>query len=97
MIDLGNPVWFYDESKGSDDIMRMVKLLWQNDKYILCQVIIHEYNDEKHFEFTKWDTHEVDEPILFDRTEFGVRNTDYDRWLATNDISSWRPFGWTGS
>lgn len=97
MLDLTKPVWFYDDRSKDDDVLELKAVLWQNGVYVLCQIIIRQYDESSvgpPFDFSTWSTREHTEPILIKLDDGRVCNSDYDSWYATNDMSWWRPFGW---
>lgn len=96
MIELDKPIWLFDDRSKSDNIMEVKEVLWKNEAYVLCRVVLREFADEHGLDLAKWTAEDFEEPILFDINSGSVQNTNYDSWFATNDISWWRPFGWDG-
>ena len=104
MIDFTKPVWFYDDRGKDDNVFELEKVLWANEKYALCQVIVREYDESTidpnqlrplvPFNFSAWSEGESIEPLLIDLIAYSVCNSEYDSWYATNDMNWWRPFGW---
>lgn len=91
---LDQPVWFADDRRKTDDLLKLTRVLWQNDDgYVLCEVVLHIYDDQHPLDPTLWRTKAFAEPILLDQLG-NVLNQDYWSYDATNDISTWRPFGW---
>lgn len=78
-FNLTKPVWFYDGRKQDDNVLRLVSILWQDQRYVLCQAVVHLYDGDADdpLDFMKWQTEAADQPILFN-LDGQVLNQDYE-------------------
>lgn len=76
----------------------MTEILWQDKDHVLCRACVISFpafkpEDLDPENLMLLEAVKVDEPILFHQETGDVANQDFDSWIATDEITWWRPFG----
>lgn len=74
-IDITKDMYFYDDRSKYDYMYRLVTVLYNDDEFALCLVTC-----------TMMGEGIPDEKFLVDLRTAEVKNSDYDSWMATNNI-----------
>lgn len=76
MIDITQPVFFYDDRSKTDMLVSMDVVLFHGDKFVLCTIKEHIWEEPED---------NYDEPLLFNIETGDVLNGNYDSWCASNE------------
>jgi hypothetical protein len=96
MIDLAQPIAFYDDRNKGDIDFLMTEILYQDQSICLCKAVpiarpnsdladeLEEAEDKSH---GNWWNEINKSTILFNIKTGEVQHTDFEDWIATNDLT----------
>ena len=73
-IDTSKPIYFYDDRSKYDWMFKLINILYEDNDTCIAMV---ECTDPK------WN---LKEKLVFNPTDGRVITSDYDSWIATNDL-----------
>lgn len=77
-VDYKQKIYLLDDRNKSDFIISVNNIIFQNDKYILCETFAISIIDANLKMF------DIEEPILIDKQNNCALNVDYQFWYVSN-------------